>query len=125
MTDDAENQPEFTVETPSCPSAADWQRTQNRVELPPPEIQPPDRWQFGMRDMFLTTAAIAVGLAGGNWMSAEVFVGVIGGTLIFGFLIAMVLERLDADVQRYLGIGFLIVYLTAIVSLVARKLLLG
>lgn len=85
-----------------------------------PQTPPP--WQFRMHDLFVVTGAVAVGSAGGHWLSHEIFVGLLGFVMMFVLFALPYWEWIDEEVQRYGWMVLFVVYGSALSSLIISKL---
>ncbi|MDX1944769.1 MAG: hypothetical protein SFU86_05120 [Pirellulaceae bacterium] len=79
---------EFPLRPLDCPSREQWSA---RLEPPPqpvlPPAEPPRRPQFSVGEVMIVMVGVAVGLAGGTWMPADIFAASLGLVTLFGLLV--------------------------------------
>jgi hypothetical protein len=100
---------------PDCPS-----RGELCPQLVPPEItefeEPlPPRFQFSLTDLMVIMLGVSVGLAGGTWMPADYFAGIMG-LLVLGGLILVTLFPFESR-SGWLAWGtFILAYVVAVIT---------
>lgn len=88
-------------------------------QLVPPEIveldDAPPKFQFSVIDLLVVTLGVSVGLAGGTWMPADYFAGIMG-LLVLGGLILVTIYPFESR-SGWLAWGtFILAYVVAVAT---------
>ena len=114
------DQDDFRLAPPDCPSREDWERRLAPpivIETPPP---PPSEWpRFSITDLLVITAGVAIGLAGGTWMKADVFAAILGLVTLFGLLVVHLFPP-QSRLGRLVWAALVVCYITAVLTALAR-----
>ncbi|HZL91035.1 MAG TPA: hypothetical protein VFB96_21900 [Pirellulaceae bacterium] len=109
---------ELRLLPPDCPSSDQFLRQYAVAEEPePPPPPPPQRFQFSLVDLMVVMIGVAVGLAGGTWMPAEQFAGIMGLLILLG-LVLIHFYPLESHGARLAWGTFILAYFVALVAAV-------
>lgn len=111
---DSSAEDELRLAPTDCPS-----REELCPQLVPPEIveidDAPPRFQFSVTDLLVVTLGVSVGLAGGTWMPADYFAGIMG-LLVLGGLILVTIYPFESR-GGWLAWGtFILAYVVAVAT---------
>jgi hypothetical protein len=110
---------ELRLLPPDCPSSDQFRQHFTVAEVPEPTPEPPQRFQFSLVDLMVIMVGVGVGLAGGTWMPADHFAGIMG-LLILGGLILVHFYPLESHGARLAWGTFILAYFVALVAAMCR-----
>lgn len=111
---------ELRLLPPDCPSSDQFLHHFTVEEFPEPTPAPPQRFQFSLVDIMVVMAGVGVGLAGGTWMPADHFAGIMG-LLILGGLILVHFYPLESHGARLAWGTFILAYFVALLVAVCSR----
>ena len=106
---------ELRLLPPDCPSSDELLQQLTVVELPEPTQARVPRFQFSLVDLMVVMVGVGVGLAGGTWMPADYFAGIMG-LLILGGLILVHFYPLESHPARLAWGTFILAYFVALLA---------
>ena len=89
--------------------------------LPPPE--PAGRSQFSIGDVMIVMIGVAVGLAGGTWMPADVFAAVLGLVTLVGLFLVHVYPP-ESHLGKLLWATLVLAYIMAVFAALLRPVVM-
>lgn len=111
---------ELRLQPPDCPSRDEFLAQIAPLTLPEPAVpSPPPRFQFTLIDLMVVTVGVAVGLAGGTWMPADYFAGIMG-LFMLGGLVLVHFFPLQSRGARLVWGTFILAYFVAVIAAVLR-----
>ena len=111
---------DFPLQPPDCPSREQFSRGHEPIRLPELPLPPRPRFQFSMSDLMIVTLGVATGLAGGTWISAELFAAVLGLVTLIGLVLVHV-NPPDTHFARLLWGTLVMAYVIAVAAAVVRS----
>ena len=113
---------ELRLLPPDCPSSDQFRQHFEKLDAAEPEPAPavPPRFQFSLVDLMIVTAGVGLGLAGGTWMPADYFAGIMG-LLILGGLILVHFYPLESHGAKLAWGTFILAYFVALLAAVFRR----
>lgn len=112
---------ELRLLPPDCPSSDQFrQRFEKSDAVEPAPVPPPARYQFSLVDLMIVTAGVGLGLAGGTWMPADYFAGIMG-LLILGGLILVHFYPLESHGAKLAWGTFILAYFVALLAAIFRR----
>jgi hypothetical protein len=111
---------QFRLSPPECPSREELaHRLQPAPAFEPPAAEPSRRPQYSVGDVMILMVGVAVGLAGGTWMPADVFAGVLGLATLLGLLLVHLYPP-ESHVAKLLWSTMVLAYLIAVFTALLR-----
>jgi predicted lipid-binding transport protein (Tim44 family) len=110
----------FRLSPPECPSREELaHRLQPLPAFEPPAAEPIRRPQYSVGDVMILMVGVAVGLAGGTWMPADVFAGFLGLATLLGLLLVHLYPP-ESRLAKLLWSTMVLSYLIAVVTALVR-----
>ena len=110
----------FPLQPSDCPSREQFSRGHEPIRLPELPLPHRPRFQFSMSDLMIVTLGVATGLAGGSWISAELFAAVLGLVTLVGLMLVHA-NPPETHTGRLLWGTLVMAYVIAVAAAVVRS----